>query len=163
VMETIAVYWEQPIKTYGFQMVTDLVLVAFSYPLKEITSLGRILSRDALQEVKSEFIIAQESGDTISITLCLSERDYRDFWVSVAEAPGSTPCEYTYPVGIIYFHGPHFGDRYGIAEATFSTLTQANIEIVASGCSASSVFVVLAQDDIARAENVLSHTFEVAK
>ena len=162
-METIAVYWEQPIKTYGFQKVTDLALVEFSYPLKEITSLGRILSRDALQTVKSEFIIVQECGETISITLCLSEKEYRDFWVSVAEAPGSTPCDYTYPVGIIYFHGPHFGDRYGIAEATFSTLSGADIEIVASGCSASSVFVVLAQDDIAGAENVLSHTFEVAK
>ena len=162
-METIAVYREQPIKTYGFQKVTDLILIEFSYPLKEITSLGKTLSRDALQMVKTEFIIAQESGEMISITLCLSEKEYRDFWVSPAQAPGSTPCEYTYPVGIIYFHGPHFGDRYGIAEATFSTLSQADIAIVASGCSASSVFVVLAQDDIARAENVLSHTFEVAK
>ena len=162
-METIAVYWEQPIKTYGFQRVTDLILVEFSYPLKEITSLGKILSRDALQMVKAEFIIAQAFGEAISITLCLSEKEYRDFWVSVAEAPGSTPCEYTYPVGIIYFHGPHFGDRYGIAEAAFSNLSEADIEIVASGCSASSVFVVLAQDDVARAENVLSNTFEVAK
>ena len=162
-METIAVYWEQPIKTYGFQKVTDLVLVEFSYPLKEITSLGRILSRDALQKVKAEFIIVQECGETISITLCLSEKEYEDFWVSVADAPGSTPCEYIYPVGIIYFHGPHFGDRYGIAEATFSALSEADIEIVASGCSASSVFVVLAQDDLTRAEDVLSHTFEVAK
>jgi aspartokinase len=162
-METIAVYWEQPIKTYGFQEVTDLVLVEFSYPLKEITSLGKTLSQDALQKVKAEFIIVQECGETISITLCLSEEEYKDFWVSVADAPGSTPCEYIYPVGIIYFHGPHFGDRYGIAEATFSTLSEADIEIVASGCSASSVFVVLAQDDLARAENVLNHTFEVAK
>ena len=162
-METIAVYWEQPIKTYGFQKVTDLILIEFSYPVREITSLGRILSRDTLQIVKSEFIIAQESGEMISITLCLSEKEYRDFWVSLAQAPGSTPCEYTYPVGIIYFHGPHFGDRYGIAEATFSALSQADIKIVASGCSASSVFVVLAQDNIARAENVLSDTFEVAK
>lgn len=162
-METIAVYWEQPIKTYGFQKVTDLVLVEFSYPLKEITALGRTLSQDALQKVKAEFIIVQESGESISITLCLSEKEYKDFWVSVADAPGSTPCKYTFPVGIIYFHGPHFGDRYGIAEATFSTLSEADIEIVASGCSASSVFVVLAQDDIARAENVLNHTFEVAK
>ena len=162
-METIAVYWEQPIKTYGFQKVTDLILIEFSYPVKEITSLGRTLSRDTLRMVKSEFIIAQELGEMISITLCLSQKEYRDFWVSLAQAPGSTPCEYTYPVGIIYFHGPHFGDRYGIAEATFSALSQADIEIVASGCSASSVFVVLAQDDIARAENVLSHTFEVAK
>ena len=162
-METIAVYWEQPIKTYGFQKVTDLVLVEFSYPLKEITSLGKTLSQDALQKVKAEFIMVQERGDAISITLCLSEKEYKDFWVSVADAPGSTPCEYTYPVGIIYFHGPHFGDRYGIAEATFSTLSDADIEIVASGCSASSVFVVMAQDDLARAEDVLSHTFEVAK
>jgi len=162
-METIAVYWEKPIKTYGFQKVLDLALVEFSYPLKEIASLGKILSQDALQKVKTEFIVVQEVGETISLTLCLSEKECRDFRVSVAEGPGSAPCEYTYPVGIIYFHGPHFGDRYGIAEATFSTLAEAGIEIVASGCSASSVFVVLAQDDVARAENVLTHTFEVAK
>ena len=162
-METIAVYWEQPIKTYGFQKVTDLILVEFSYPVKEIVSLGEILSRDTLQKVKSEFIIAQESGEMISIALCLSEKEYGNFRVSLAQASRSTPCEFTHPVGIIYFHGPHFGDRYGIADATFSALSQADIKLVASGCSASSVFVVLAQDDIARAENVLSHTFEVAK
>ena len=162
-METIAVYWEQPIKTYGFQKVTDLVLVEFSYPLKEVTSLGGILSQDAFQKVKAEFMLVQEFGETMSIALCLSEKEHKDFWVSVAEAAGLTACEYTYPVGIIYFHGPHFGDRYGIAEATFSALSEADIDIVASGCSASSVFVVLAQDDLARAEDLLSHTFEVAK
>lgn len=162
-METIAVYWESRIKTYGFQRITDLSFIEFSYPLSEIKSLGEILSQDDLQTLRPKFIIAQESDDKITFIFCLPVKEGNDFHASLEKTPRLTPHRYIYPVSIIFFYGPHFGDRYGIADATFSTLLKADIKIIASGCSAASVFLVLAQDDMDKAEDVLSETFEVAK
>ena len=162
-MDTIAVYWEPRIKTYGFQRITDLALIEFSYPLSEIKSLGEILSQDRLQGLRSKFIIAQQSDQKISFILCLPVKEGKDFHASLEKTPGPTPHRYIYPVGIIFFHGPHFGDRYGVADATFSALSKAEIQIMASGCSSSSVFLVLLQDDIDKAEEALTQIFEVAK
>jgi len=162
-METIAVYRESRIKTYGFQRITDLALIEFSHPLSEIKSLGEILCQDSLQSLRPKFIVAQESDQKLSLILCLPVKEGKDFHASLTKTPGPTPHRYIYPVGIVFFHGPHFGDRYGIADATFATLSKAEIQIIASGCCSSSVFLVLVQDDIDKAEKVLGETFEVAK
>jgi aspartokinase len=162
-METIAVYRESRIKTYGFQRATNLALIEFSYPLSQIKYLGEILSQDDIQTLRPRFIIAQETDHEISFVFCLPVKEGRDFHASLKKTPRPTPHRYIYPVGIIFFHGPHFGDRYGIADATFCTLSNADIKIMASGCSSSSIFLVLVQDDIEKAEEVLAKTFEVAK
>ena len=162
-METIAVYRESRIKTYGFQRIPDLALIEFSYPLSEIKPLGEILSRDDLQRARPKFMIAQESDQKISFILCLSVKEGKDFHASLEKTLGAAPHRYICPVGIIFFHGPHFGDRYGIADATFSTLSRAEIRLIASGCSSSSIYLVLLQDDMPKAEEVLGETFEVAQ
>ena len=162
-METIAVYWESRIKTYGFQRVTDLAFIEFSCPLSEIKLLGEILSQDDLKILRPKFIIAQESDHKISFIFCLPLEEGENFHASLEKTPSLTNHRYIYPVSIIFFYGPHFGDRYGIADTTFSTLSKAGIKIIASGCSSASVFLVLAQDGIDKAEEVLAETFEVAK
>jgi len=162
-METIAVYWESRIKTYGFQRIPDLALIEFSCPLSEIKSLGKIFSQDHLIVLKPKFIISQVSNHEISFIFCLPLKEGKDFHATLKKTSRSTPERYIHPVSIIFFHGPHFGDRYGIADATFSTLSKAGIKIIASGCSSASVFLVLAQHDIDKAEEILSETFEVAR
>jgi len=162
-METIAVYWEPRIKTYGFQRITDLALIKFSCPLSKIKPLGEILSQDDLKILKPKFIIAQVSNHEISFIFCLPLKESRDFRTSLEKTSSQTPYKCIYPVSIIFFHGPHFGDRYGIANATFSSLSEAGLKIIASGCSSASVFLVLAQHDIDKAEEVLAEAFEVAK
>jgi len=162
-METIAVYWESRIKTYGFQRITDLALIEFSSPLSEIKSLGKILSQDDLIVLRPKFIISQVSNHEISFIFCLPLKESKDFHTSLEKTSTPTLHKYIHPVSIIFFHGPHFGDRYGIANATFSSLSKAGLKIIASGCSSASVFLVLAQHDIEKAEEILSETFEVAK
>lgn len=162
-METIAVYWEPRIKTYGFQRITDLALIGFSCPLSKIRSLGKILSKDNLKTLRPKFIIAQVSDHEISFIFCVPLKESKDFRTSLQKTSNPTLHKYIHPVSIIFFHGPHFGDRYGIADATFSSLSKAGIKILASGCSSASVFLVLAPPDIDKAEEALAETFEVAK
>jgi aspartokinase len=162
-METIAVYWESRIKTYGFQRIPELALIELSCPIGTIKSLGQILIQHDIQALKAPFILAQESGRELSFLFCLPEREAVGFHASLEQTGIPTSHRYIHPVGIIFFHGPHFGDRYGIAEATFSAISKVGIPVIASGCASSSVYLILAQDDLDRAEDVLTKTFEVAK
>ncbi|MFO8164916.1 MAG: ACT domain-containing protein [Thermodesulfobacteriota bacterium] len=162
-METIAVYWESRIKTYGFQRIPDLALIEFSCHLSEIKFLGEILSQSRLDIFRPKFTMAQELDNQISFILCLPNEEGQDLWETIKKISKVNLQRYIYPVGIIFFHGPHFGDRYGIAEAMFSTLAKADVKILSSGCSSASVYLVLDQNDMDKAEKGLSETFEVAK
>jgi len=162
-METIAVYWESRIKTYGFQRIPELALIELSCPISVIKALGDILTSHDMQGLRASFILAQGSDRELSFVFCLPEREGMGFHAHLEQTGMPTSHRYIYPVGIIFFHGPHFGDRYGIAETTFSAISKEGIEIIASGCAASSVYLILAQDDLDRAEQVLTKTFEVAK
>ena len=162
-METIAVYWEPRIKTYGFQRIADLALIEFSCPLSKIKSLGEILTKDDLKNVRPKFILSQMTNDGISFIFCLPLKESKNFQTFLEKTTDPALHKCIHPVCIIFFHGPHFGDRYGIANATFSSLSKAGMKILASGCSSASVFLVLATHDIDKAEEILSETFEVAK
>lgn len=162
-METIAVYWERRIKTYGFERLNDLALIEVCYPVGEIKSLGEFLCQDDKQSLKPKFMIAQESDGEISLLLCAPAEAGKRFHESLKGGTGRTSQRYIHPVGVIFFHGPHYGDRYGIADATFSALSKSDIPILASGCSSSSIYLVLGQDYIDRAVEVLSQPFEVVK
>jgi aspartokinase len=162
-METIAVYWESRIKTYGFQRIPSLALIELSCPINSIKSMGELLTGNDMQGLRAPFILAQSSERELSFIFCFPEREGMGFHAYLEQTGIPTSQRYIYPVGIIFFHGPHFGDRYGIADATFSAISKEGIEIIASGCTASSVYLILAQGDIDRAEQVLTKTFEVAR
>ena len=160
-METIAVYWEPKVKTYGFNALNNLTLFEFDYPEEKISELGKILSNHFFQGIKTKFMILQQQEGVISLVVCLSESDGRDFRALLEDNLSLKPDRYIYPVGILFFHGPHFGDRYGIADAAFSPLLEAGIKIISSDCSSASVFLVMAQDDLGRAQEALRKTFDL--
>ena len=162
-METIAVHWESRIKTYRFQRITDLALIAISYTNTDIKPLGELFSKDDLTNLKPKFILSQVTNHEISFIFCLPKSESKELRKLLERTSHPTSYRYTHPVSIVFFHGPHFGDRYGIADATFSTLLKAGIKILASGCSLASVFLVLDAHDIDKAEKALAETFEVAK
>jgi len=162
-METVAVYWESKIKTYGFQRIPGLALIELSCPSSAIEDLGAILTSHDMQGLNVPFIAAQESDQGLSFVFCLPEKERMNFHACSEQTNMPASHRYRHPVGIISFYGPHFGDRYGVAEAAFSAMSKEGIEIIASGCASSSVYLVLAQDDLDKAEQVLAKTFEVAK
>jgi aspartokinase len=67
------------------------------------------------------------------------------------------------PVEVVYFYGPHFGDRYGIAEAALKVLTESGIRATASACSGSCVYLVLPEGQSEEAVRALSRTFEIPR
>lgn len=65
------------------------------------------------------------------------------------------------PVELIYFFGPHFGDRYGIAEAAVRVIHRESLPILAMGCSVSFIYIVLPEGMALQAKSLLAENFEI--
>ena len=165
-METIAVYWEPTIKTYGFKEVSDVSLVRMASD--DLAKIGALIHD--LDPVKNEFALLwnyndtqnDTQNDTRSICLGMPGKDRRHAVELLKQKCLSENIDFigeTYPVGLVYFHGPHYGDRYGIAETVFKTL-DGKVEIIAAGFSGAAVYLVFPMDDVKTAVSLLSQTFE---
>jgi aspartokinase len=60
----------------------------------------------------------------------------------------------------IFLHGPHFGDRYGIAHALVEALEQVHVSILALSCAVNSISVIIRQHELPPALLVLGKIFE---
>ena len=72
--------------------------------------------------------------------------------------PDLRPMRLT-PVAGIFLHGPHFGDRYGIAQTLVEALEQAHVTLLALSCTISSISLIIRQQELAAAQLVLGNTF----
>jgi aspartokinase len=64
---------------------------------------------------------------------------------------------------LIFFQGPHFGDRHGIADVTVEALAGKGVEMTAIVCSGACVYIVLPEGKSGEAVLVLAETFEIPK
>ncbi len=73
----------------------------------------------------------------------------------------ATSLQVVESVELIYLHGPHFQDRYGIAEAALRPLFDAGIPILSAGCAGTSVYIVVSKDLAHKAVVCLAETFVI--
>ena len=66
-----------------------------------------------------------------------------------------------FPVDMLYFHGPHFGDRYGIADMAGHALRKNDIRFIAMGCSAASVHLIFPENLADKARKALASVFQI--
>ena len=62
---------------------------------------------------------------------------------------------------MVLFQGPHFGDRYGIADAWVSAVAKADVRVLASACTGATVQIVLREGASAAAIDALSAAFTI--
>jgi hypothetical protein len=72
--------------------------------------------------------------------------------------PDLRPMRLT-PVAGVFLHGPHFGDRYGIAHTLVAALENAHISLLALSCTISSISLIIRQQELAAAQVILGNTF----
>lgn len=162
-METIAVYWEPKIRVYGLTQETGLSLYTLLFPAERLSYWGGVVAKLEGQGGKFELVNVQ-SASSATMQLCLIPVEKHGVDVGrVLEASleneKSTFLNHTAPVEMIYLHGPHFQDRYGIAEAALTPLHRAKIPILSSGCAGTSVFIVVSENRAQEAAACLSETF----
>lgn len=163
-METIAVYWESRIKTYGFQVSDDLVMIELALDPEAMSEHGNGLTILGENGITFQFVMMQVTGDHPRLYLLVQERFEKSALALLKGYPAAHECGgivRASSVGMIQFHGPHYGERYGIAAAVFSVLAGKGITVLLSGCSASSVYLVMPRDQLPPAAACLAEAFEV--
>ena len=162
-METIAVYWESKIKTYGFKDVLDLSLLELGFQSGRLPEWGLGLYDMGDFGIRFELVLAQHGEKGMQVYL-LFKRQWEKTLINHITKRIRKECGEAYhltsPVELVYFFGPHFGERYGVAESTFRPLTRNAIPILSAGFSGSAVYLVLPEGMAQAAKVVLAETFE---
>jgi aspartokinase len=162
-VETIAVYREERIRTYGFDLKTGLALITITVPpvdqiaiSKAVQELGKagfsydLLTAHTLESGASFFTVLTNTDNAPTITDLLQKT-----------APGILEIDTESSVEMVHFQGPHFGDRYGIVDAALDALSEANIKPLAVCCAGSSVYMVLSNGSGQEAIEILSTPFQI--
>ena len=164
-METIAVYWEPKPKTYGFREAVDLSLLSISVKPEMMAQWGRWFLELADLDIDFYLILVKYSNHKKLRLYILLEKFWADRVLSYIGKRIDPEFEkdfiLTSPVELISFQGPHFGDRYGIADAAFKTLDDQGIPILIASCSGAAVYIVLPNNKLDKAKHFLAKAFDV--
>lgn len=166
-MEISASYWERKIKIYGFQETTDMSLIDLTVNEEHLEQWGFCMN--GLSEQGIHFHLALIQRDDINrLHICIvCHRKWETIIMKVFQneikPDVGESLQVQSPVELIYFQGPHFGDRYGIADAALRILADNNITILASGCSGAVMYICLPEKSIEKAKQLLMSVFEVPR
>ncbi|PKN66507.1 MAG: hypothetical protein CVU57_05970 [Deltaproteobacteria bacterium HGW-Deltaproteobacteria-15] len=161
-LETKAAYWEPRIKTYGFQKITDLCLVEVSGPLSAMSDLGLCLFRLGEEGIGFHLAFSWASTSEFELSLLVSglaEKAVADRLNSLI--PVEVLMRRVSPAELVFFQGPHFGDRYGIFHAAAKALSDRGLTMLAFTCSGSCIYVVLPKGKSGEAVLALTDAFDI--
>jgi aspartokinase len=167
VEKVVATYQEKVTKVYcivpqpdldlwGASLSSNAILEGFAAALMDLGDLGLQLPfLAAIPELENkEFLVSfstrgdqsgEEKSDEVRGILQRRLPDIRLMHVT--------------PVAGIFLHGPHFGDRYGIAHTLVDALDKAHISLLGLSCTISSISLIIRQQELAAAQVVLGNTF----
>jgi aspartokinase len=165
-LETIAVYWENKAKTYGFQTELELSLFQISSTPHQLAKLGSVLLKDTRRRRFSWVQVQASSPRRLKICLVLSQAWAPSMQALVGrfrENNSNLDLQTVSPVELICFHGPHFGDRYGIADTALGALRKKGLPILVAGCTCASVYIVVPENRSKSAIEILSDVFDTPR
>ncbi len=163
--ETVAQYVESRIKTYGIQVKTGLTLCSAYIPPDELGSWGRAMIDITDRGFRFSYASAAVGEDKeIRLDLVIDPNGGKTDDPDITKhlpGGGASRLKIIDNAEMICFHGPHFGDRYGIADKTLSRLGHFQIPVWLAGCVGATVTVVVPPDRGAAAEEALSDVFSI--
>lgn len=164
-METIAVYWEPIIRTYGFNLLEKQVFCQVTLPLENLGVLGGTFQQLDDKQVGFRLAWAQAQGrHGMKFFLLCDDGHWQYLRPSWERALGSgvdLGLRSQTIVDIVFFHGPHFGDRYGILDYTFRALVPDQIPLLAVTCSVATIYLVVIAGRGGRLKEQLSKAFKI--
>ncbi len=163
-METVAMYWEPQIKTYGFQVVKDLALYKYRIPADLPAPWERTIERIEEGQNRFQLLCAQlcESSELELLLLCKPEQGVSLARHIEAEIPAvADRRQVTTPVELIFFQGPHFGDRFGIADFTFKALKEKADLLLSVVFACASIYLILPEGTADETQILLTAAFRI--
>jgi aspartokinase len=164
-LETKAAYWESRIKTYGFQRMTGLSLLRITVNSVDMESLGTAFCRLGEEGVGFLLVFSQRCGRALEVWLVVTAQWARVIEDRVREflAGADKAVRSGVPVEMVFFQGPHFGDRYGILDAAVRGLAARRVKMLAAACSGACIYIVLPEGKSEEAVAALSEVFEIPR
>lgn len=141
-LETIAVYKEARIKTYGFQKASGLALVVTDQSSPKLKNIPASIPFNMVVQQKNKFYLLCKQDNLKDLQTSLGGEVFHD-------------------VALIYFQGPHYAERPGIAAALFNCLFNASIKIMAAACCGQSIHLIFPATELEKALSVLNQTFDI--
>jgi len=162
--EVIASYEEQIIKIYGFVSQTDLGLWLVSLPFSEMSALSSALDTIAGAGATMPFMIAQpHMQDRLLFALSLTNAHQDQVSRIFHRHLPDKAVNYGETVAMFHLHGPHFGDRFGIAHKMVSALEGEGLKLLALSCTVASISAIVPGQDLTSTLEVLKTVFEIPK
>lgn len=162
-METIAVYWEARVKVYGITGRHGLAMGVLRFPAGRLGCWGERLVEleDALP--RFELVTCRGVDDGMMELTLVIEAAGRDVLLGLVngwlEREKSAQFAMEGTVDMVFLHGPHFQDRFGIAETAFAALGKNQIEILLAGCAGTSMYLILTEGEGMPAMKILEDTY----
>ena len=145
-METIAVYWEPVIRVYGFEVVEDVDLIRVRLPAATSHLLGQQISRFGASGASFVLVVHQYiDPQWVEICCVIKKKYHQDFIDILAEDIATVPglaIDSQCGVEALFFHGPHFQDRYGIIAAAMEVVTDQGSKLHLAGCAGTSIYLI---------------------
>lgn len=164
-METIAVYWEEQVKVYGISQKKDLLLTRIHSSNDSLTTWSKQIKEYENAAGRFELIsfIPQKSDsfELCIVTTCKTKELLENRLSLLKTRIPSTNVTITQPVDILYLHGPHFQDRYGIIDVAHHALAKNSLSPFLINCSGTSMYFVLQGGQGGVCKKVLADTFHV--
>ncbi|MFZ5586429.1 MAG: hypothetical protein ACOZHQ_10905 [Thermodesulfobacteriota bacterium] len=156
VPETIAVYREDPIRTYGLAAAPEMAWLCAAAPLAGL-DFERGLTALADAPKPAHLQVALGAG-RIGICACLAAAQAPAL-VAALLAAGLEPAGPPEPATLVHLQGPHFGDRHGIAAAALVALAEAGAAPLALAGVVHSIFIALPPEQAAPVCAALARRF----
>jgi hypothetical protein len=164
-METIAIYWESKIRTYGFNLLEGLALGQVSVPNERLAQWGRAMHKMTDPGPSFRLVWAQNSRhDRIKFFVLCDDNQLHRMESFLNEESGletESWQRHAKPVDLLFFQGPHFGDRYGIMDYMIKALADRQVPRLAAACSVATIYLVVPSGWGGAAKDVLSSAFKI--
>ena len=157
----IASYQEKVIRIYDIVQQSDLDLWSLTADQSDLGDLGSALITLGQSEIRMPFVIALPSLENrLSFSFCLPEGEEAQIKELFSSHLGNTELARHSQVVALYIHGPHFGDRYGIAHVLVKALESKGVSLLALGCAVSSISIIIRKQDLVTAVQALEASFQ---
>jgi hypothetical protein len=163
-VETVARYWEPQIKIYGSTLKRGLTQLIFRFPRNRLGGIASSLA-DSLPGALFEMVgLTRAGGNAYDLQLIVADNQHDPELLSLNNQLGGLDgVDWTGQSGleVLYLHGPHFQDRYGVAAMAVRALQKASVDFLSLNCSGTSIYLVCAEQAGSRAAEALADVFVV--
>ncbi len=124
-METVAVYFEKPVRTYGLKAREGSLTLSLACPAPGLAGFTAVLAalEPPLQLSSCSLLWEDEEA---RLQVCLPQEQAPR--LEAAAAAAGARLEARSPASVIDLQGPHFGDRWGLASEALDGLMEAGAE-----------------------------------